>query len=375
MFRTALLVLAVVSLPSGAQNNNNAGFPVKWENWEFRWRILPRQGVVLSNVTFGGRAVLKFAAVAEVFVPYSSGQPRPMDQKEHPFGQNMILLEPGADCLPGGQCRAYGVDGRPAAKRAAVMIHEEAPSLVHLTAAGRARAKMLVVYSAYALGAYTYIVQWRFGEDGAIMPRIGLTGRLSHFGGDATNGTEVGAPERALAHVHNVFFCLDLDVDGQKNTVEEFNYTPAGANRDQGKGAWTPVTKEGGRELSPANFRSWRVVNYRSRNALDHPRSYELVPGGTGIYRGARDEKFAQADLWVTRYRAEEVPGLPLLADGLPRYANGEGVEEQDVVLWYMMSVHHQPRTEEWPDMPIEWVGFKLMPRDFLDTSPVAARR
>jgi Cu2+-containing amine oxidase len=40
-----------------------------------------------------------------------------------------------------------------------------------------------------------------------------------------------------------------------------------------------------------------------------------------------------------------------------------------------MLSVHHQPRTEEWPAMPIDWVGFKIMPRDFLDSSPIKARQ
>jgi hypothetical protein len=42
--------------------------------------------------------VLKFASVVEVFVPYDTGEPRPMDQRDNPFGQNMILLEPGVDC-------------------------------------------------------------------------------------------------------------------------------------------------------------------------------------------------------------------------------------------------------------------------------------
>ena len=44
-------------------------------------------------------------------------------------------LEPGPDCLPGGQCRAFGADGRSANRRAAVMLHEEAPSITHLNLA------------------------------------------------------------------------------------------------------------------------------------------------------------------------------------------------------------------------------------------------
>jgi primary-amine oxidase len=297
-----------------------------------------------------------------------------MDQHEHPFGKNMIPLEPGVDCLPGGQCQAFDKDGKPATRRAAVMLHEDAPAIVHLGRTQRTRAKMLTLWSAYALGDYTYIFQWRFGEDGCIMPRIGLTGRLAHFGGEEDEAAEVGANERALGHVHNFFYCLDFDVDGPKNTVEEFDYSPAGERAEKGKVHWAAVTKEGARELSPRSFRSWRVVNRESKNRLGLPRSYELVPGGTGIYRGAHDEPFAQGDLWVTRYKPDEVPGTKMLADGLPGYANGEDVAGQDVVLWYMMSVHHQPRTEEWPAMPVEWVGFKLMPRDFLDAGALGGK-
>jgi primary-amine oxidase len=52
---------------------------------------------------------------------------------------------------------------------------------------------------------------------------------------------------------------------------------------------------------------------------------------------------------------------------------NGESVENVDVVTWYMLSVHHQPRTEDWSAMPVDWCGFKIQPRDFLDKSPVKA--
>jgi primary-amine oxidase len=364
---------AAAGAPGGLPKAAQGGHTVEWEGWTFKWKILPRQGVVLTDVTFQGRSVLKYAGIAEVFVPYNSGSPRPQDQREHPFGENMIPLEPGADCLPGGKCRAYTADGTLTSKRAVVMIHEDAASLVYLGGEGRGRAKRLVLWSAYALGDYTYLVRWRFGEDGSIMPQVGLTGKLSHFGGDATNSVEVGADQRALGHVHNIFFCLDFDVDGPKNTVEEFNYTPAGRDREKATVTWTPITKETGRELKPEAFRSWRVVNYASKNRWNQPRSYEIVPGGTGIYRGAKQEKFAHADLWVTKFKADEVPGERLLSEALANHVNGESVENVDVVTWYMLSVHHQPRTEDWSAMPVDWCGFKIQPRDFLDKSPVKA--
>ena len=35
------------------------GHLVEWQGWSFKWRILPRQGVVLQHVSFQGRPVLK----------------------------------------------------------------------------------------------------------------------------------------------------------------------------------------------------------------------------------------------------------------------------------------------------------------------------
>ncbi len=371
----ALVAVLGAAAPAAAQDKvTDGGFPVKWEGWSFAWKVLDRQGVVLTNVTFQGKSVLKYAGIAEVFVPYNSGWPRPQDQRDHPFGRNLIFLEPGADCLPGGQCQAFGADGKPATKRAAVMLHEEAPSLVYLGGGGKAKSKMLVLWSAYALGDYTYLVQWRFRDDGCLMPQVGLTGRLSHFGGDDSNSVVVGPRTRALAHVHNVFFCLDFDVDGAKNTVEEFDYEAIGKEGEKAAGVWTALTKEGGRDLKPESFRSWRVVNYASKNKQGYSRSYEVIPGGTGIYRGSKREKFAHSDLWVTKFKPEEVPGTKLLADSLASYADYENVKDEDVVLWYMLSVHHQPKAEDWPAMPAEWYGFKVAPRDFLDASAVKPR-
>jgi primary-amine oxidase len=122
------------------------------------------------------------------------------------------------------------------------------------------------------------------------------------------------------------------------------------------------------------------VVNRGSKNVWNQPRSYELVPGGTGIFRGkyprsprqSGAEPFAHFELWVTRHHEGEAPTTKPLKETLPGLVNGEPVVNEDVVLWYMMSVHHQPRAEDWPAMPVEWHGFKLMPRDFLDRSPVA---
>jgi primary-amine oxidase len=102
------------------------------------------------------------------------------------------------------------------------------------------------------------------------------------------------------------------------------------------------------------------------------------VPSGNGLWRGGRDESFTHGDLWVTRYRAEEFPFSSAdqrpLKTALPAYLNDERVDGEDVVVWYVLHLHHLPRTEEYPAMPMEWVGFQLLPRDFLDRCPLSPR-
>jgi primary-amine oxidase len=358
------------------------GQRVEWEGWTFTWSIHPRAGLVLRDVSFRGRKVLKYAGLAEIFVPYNRGQPRPTDFGNGIANQMEEIL-PGKDCVSGSlRCQAFDPQGKEEGKRF-VMLHEESTGLSYKGKRGRAYGKKLTLWNVYNLSGYHYINRWTFRDDGCLMPEIGLTGSLNHTDiGDASpygsvvgktaNGDKVFAP----SHVHNIYYCLDFDIDGpDNNVVEEFNYRPDKRGSLSGKHNWTPILKESARPWSAENFRSWRVVNRNSKNALGLPRSYELLPGGNGIFRGGAAEEFAQAELWVTQYHAKEYAvEKRSLKDALASYLNEESVDGQDVVVWYVLHVHHIPRTEDWPAMPVDWVGFTLKPRDFLDSSPVTPK-
>jgi primary-amine oxidase len=350
------------------------GNRVTWEGWTFNWSIHPTNGMVLENVAFRGKSVLKYAGLAEIFVPYNRGYPRPEDFGAG-IGDRLIELFPGKDCIPNSLgCQAFNEKGKAEGKRV-VMLHEESTGLSYVGNLGRAYGKMLVLWCAYNLDGYFYISRWRFRSDGCLMPEIGLTGPLQHTGnGDpSAYGSLVGKDKVfAPSHVHNIYYCLDFDIDGTDNVVEEFNYQQDKPGSLSGKHSWTPIKKETSRPGSADNFRSWRVVNPKSKNDLGLPRSYELIPSGTGIYRGGHKEKFAQAELWVVRQNPKEHPNdYRRLSVALPGYLNDEDVEGKNVVLFYALHLHHLPRTEDWPGMPVEWAGFTLKPRDFLDRSPV----
>jgi len=391
LLTTAFVAFACLSLSQGQQTPPAASQPkdktdslivkdrhVTWEGWQFDWSIHPRNGLVIENVSFQNRSVLKYAGLAEIFVPYNRGEPRPEDFGGG-IGPRLIELFPGKDCVPAAtNCLAFNAQGETEGKRF-VMMHEESTGLAYVGNLGRAYGKNLVLWCAYNLSGYHYISKWNFREDGTLIPEIGLTGPLQHIGkGESSEyGSEVGKNKLfAPSHVHNIYYCLDFDIDGaDNNVVEEFNYEQDKPGSPSGKHRWTALTKECGRAANAETFRSWRVINPKSKNVLGLPRSYELVPGGNGIYRGAADEKFAHADLWVTRHHPKEHPNdnRPL-STILPKYLNDEPIEGQNVVLWYVVHLHHLPRTEDWPGMRVEWGSFTLRPRDFLDASTVQTK-
>jgi primary-amine oxidase len=370
------------------------GTRVQWQGWTFNWSLRGVEGLVLSDVHFQGRQVLKYAGIAEIFTPYDQGQPRPVDLSQNGLGEPRMPIVPGTDCSSGEWCKVFDAQGKEVGKGGVpmVMMHEERTGPNYLGQHGRAPGKTLVLWSAGrfagGLDGYTFIVRWKFRDDGTLIPEVGATGVPQHLktGDTSPTGSFIGVNAKkekvfAPSHVHSFLFRLDFAVDGEENTAEEFNWVKDKNNPGKANCSWTPILKETGRPCNPETFRSWRVVNYKSKNALGHPRSYQLLPGSTGIFRGNESpgEKATHADLWVTLYKPKEFPRSaadPRTAlEALPTYADGETVENKAVVLWYWLYFHHLPRSEDWLHQPMVWKSFELMPRDFLDGSPLQPQK
>lgn len=398
-----------VAWPQQPPPDPHKGHLVQWEGWSFRWSVRKIEGLVLTDVKFRGRQVLKHAGLCELQAPYAHGYRTRDLSMNVGFGTRIEELIVGKDCYPGSECNAYNADGKQEGKRV-VMMHEEPLGLMYFGKSGRAYGKMLVLWAMARFpgpgDGYVFILRWKFRNDGVLIPEIGATGTLQFPGsGERTwknskqqkgrgplvarksadlkedfpylanlkPGEEIVSP----SHVHCFCFRLDFDIDGAAhNAVEQFDYVSDEPGSALAKARWTRINKETGCRVSPETFRSWRIINLQSKNALGQHRSYQLFPGGNGAYRGDKDDPFSQADIWVTRYRSGEFPYSSAdrrrTEKALPEYVDGESVDGQDVVVWYMLAFQHQPRSEDWFEMPVAWNSFKLMPRDFLDRTPIS---
>jgi primary-amine oxidase len=197
-------------------------------------------------------------------------------------------------------------------------------------------------------------------------------------------GTLVDERTYAPFHQHFLVARLDLDVDGEANTVymteSEAPPDPHGLALVERS---TPVEREGGQDYDWSTQRAWKVVNPHRTNAHGTPVGYKLVPGGcfpamlgpdSPVLRRARAIGHT---LWVTPFdederwpcgefvvQSEEDRGLPVWT------AQDRPVEDTDVVLWYVFGIHHITRPEEWPVMSVDKVSFWLKPTGFFDRNP-----
>src|SRR5476651_334289 len=95
-----------------------------------------------------------------------------------------------------------------------VMMHEEKTGPNYLGAHGRAPGKTLILWSAGRFNGgydgYTFVVRWKFRDDGTLTPEIGATGVPQHIVTGETSptgafiGFHPGNKQKAFApsHVH-----------------------------------------------------------------------------------------------------------------------------------------------------------------------------
>ena len=396
-----------ISQPQGASFAAQ-GHEVRWQKWSLRVGFNPREGLVLYTVAYDGRPVLYRGSIAEMIVPYadpkaSSYHKNVFDLGEYGVGMMANSLALGCDCL--GTIRYF--DGHLADSRGrvvtiknAICVHEEDAGMLWKHTDWRTgqselrRSRRLAVSMVATVGNYDYGFYWYLYQDGSIQVEVKLTGIMNTTalapGESARYGTEVAPRLNAPYHQHYFNARLDLDVDGEANTVEEVNTqaAPPGPEDPHRSGFFaeaTPLWKESQarRNADPASARFWRVVNPGRKNGMGRPVAYRLCPGETAR-PFARPEAsvlkraaFLTSNLWVTpfhpdeRFPAGDYPNQHPGGDGLPRWTKADrDLADRDLVLWYTFGQTHVPRLEDWPVMPVSSVGFLLRPDGFFDSNP-----
>ena len=377
------------------------------------------------------RPVMYQGQLSEIYVPYMDPAfawyaRNFIDAGEFPAGGLAKPLLRGRDCPD----HAVYIDsintnsqGRPRTVPRTTCIYEREtgdPSWRHYEdeQPDSRKSRDLVVRTAAVVGNYDYLLDWIFRQDGSIEARVGATGLLEVKATSAVsaipptpaagpvNATAVDALQAGTAadaygrfldrnvigvnHDHYFSYRLDLDVDGADNRFVADRLVTQELPADHPRRSlWVQephaaqTEQDAQLDINLAQPALWRILSTSRRNAVGYPTSYQLMPGRNANHLFVADDYslrragFIDHHLWVTpydpdeRFAAGDHPTLSEPGMGLPAWTEANrSISDEDLVIWHTVGMHHLPRAEDWPVMPVMWHGFELRPFDFFDRNP-----
>ncbi|MDU6109635.1 MAG: stalk domain-containing protein [Klebsiella pneumoniae] len=389
---------------------------------------LSRVGPILSTVTYNDngtkRQVMYEGSLGGMIVPY--GDPDVgwyfkayLDSGDYGMGTLTSPIVRGKDAPSNAVLLDETIadyTGKPTTIPGAVAIFERyaGPEYKHLEMGKpnvSTERRELVVRWISTVGNYDYIFDWVFHDNGTIGIDAGATGIEAVKGvlaktmhdpsakEDTRYGTLIDHNIVGTTHQHIYNFRLDLDVDGENNTLvamdPEVKPNTAGGPRTstmQVNQYTIDSEQKAAQKFDPGTIRL--LSNTSKENRMGNPVSYQIIPYAGGTHPAATGAKFAPDEwiyhrlsfmdkqLWVTRYYPTErypegkYPNRSAHDTGLGQYAkDDESLTNHDDVVWITTGTTHVARAEEWPIMPTEWAHALLKPWNFFDETPTLGEK
>jgi primary-amine oxidase len=411
-----------ISEPEG-KNYTITGNTLHWRNWDFHVRLDSRVGLVLSTVTYNDkgskRKVMYEGSLGGMIVPY--GDPDVgwyfkayLDSGEYGMGTLTSPIQPGKDAPQNAvllEATLADYTGKPAQVPNAIAVFERyaGPEFKHQEMGKpnlSTERRELVVRWISTVGNYDYVFDWVFAENGTIGINAGATGIEAVKGVQARTMQDPSAAEDTrygtlldhnivgTTHQHIYNFRLDLDVDGENNSLTEVDPRVAENTRGGPRTSTMQTVQrtvateaQAAQKFDPSTIRL--LSNNAKTNKVGNPVSYQLIPYAGGTHPIAKGANFAKEEwinhrlsfmdrqLWVTRYDAEErfpegkYPNRSNKDTGLGQFTrDDQPIVNTDNVVWLTTGTTHVARAEEWPIMPTEWVHALIKPWNFFSETP-----
>ncbi|KAG9039037.1 hypothetical protein FRB95_012748 [Tulasnella sp. JGI-2019a] len=413
--------------PEGVSFKMLGGNVLKWQSWKMHIGFGPRQGLILSTITYNDageiRPVMYRLCLAEMIVPY--GAPAHPHARKHVFdfgeygvgvGTNELSL--GCDCvgkvhyLPASY---ISHDGTAVVLKRAICIHEEDAGILwkhtdyRVGGRGHAvRSRRLVISMMATLGNYEYGFAYHFYLDGTIEFETKLTGIMNTYiiaeGELPPHGTQVSPGVNAQFHQHIFSLRVDPMIDGLDNTVVQSDVVcdeaiTGSAENYAGNGFTAKDLRITSSDLAvqdydAVNDRRWRIVNpKRLHYSSGKESSYGIMADGAWVVlKSAKDSwvrqraAFAEHHVWVMkdvegangserqwpagRYVLQTRSHPPDSIGNWIKEDGSKSLEGTDVILFLTVGKTHITRPEDWPVMPSEHMRVTFKPQSFFERNP-----
>ncbi len=340
--------------------------------WEMCWESRIRENLVLSDVHYTPpdgetRRIISTARLSQLHVAYDDSDVTYNDITQFGLGGSYLIQLTEDDC-PTGELLTIRT-------QPALCVWHSPGQDSYRTSTRSVEAESLTLFSVSQVGAYAYIVNWKFYADGAIEPQIGASGALQRSTAqlELPFGRQLQGDDDTLwlSHTHNYYWRLDFDLgeSGVDDVVSESNITLSADGRREA--VETVFTNEIARRVNPEDGRTWTIWDkLENGTPVEGNTGYRLDPVRAGHRLVRKDiEPYTDYDVFVTvandceRFASQNARFNPDCLNHVLQYTEDEEpLDNKDIVLWHRVSFHHLPRNEDQRHMHTHWDGFTLEP-------------
>lgn len=390
---------------------------VEYLGWTFYVAHTRALGVMLFDVRFKGERVLYELSMQEAAAQYGGFQPKAATTVYHDthfqLGADLFPLVAGFDCPFGATFWNVTVHDRNATtvNPDAICIFEAdagfplsrhraggAANDYGFSNLGVVKASLLTLRSIATVGNYDYLFDYAFHVDGSLEITVRASGYLQSspfYREQGAWGPRIHEATQGSLHDHVLTWKADFDVLGTANRLQVTELRAVNTTQP-----WWPELGEfeqlrlEARDVATETELSWAengqtmyAVNAAAaKNRWGSPRGYRIVPGKSNIRLSTlrspfsrRNTALSKAHLAVTRHHDAEPWGNSVQNLNLPsrpqqdfaKFFDGESVEDEDLVVWLNLGMHHFTRAEDIPVTLYSEAVSSIMfaPQNFFDNA------
>lgn len=356
-------------------------------DFEFYFGFNKDIAVTLYDIKYKGKRIFYELGLQEALAHYAGADPKSSGtaflDNYYGFGPNVFELVKGYDCPLNADYvdTTLHMDGNTTTNYDSICLFEADagfPIQRHTTGKMASVTKNINFNLRFVstIGNYDYAFTYTFSLDGSIEVMVRASGYIqsTYYALNEEYGYRIEKHLSGSMHDHVLTFKADLDINGPKNTFETLKFVPAKVKypwskevRNTMKVTRDFLTSEDDAKINwaPNGAAIYTIVNKDTPNPWGEYPGYRIMPGhGTPIHSTVQDSSilkesahFGTHHMYVTKHKDTEKQlshssnnmdsGKPVV--NFAKFFDGENLEQEDIVLWFNLGMHHIPHTGDLP--------------------------
>ncbi|KAK3312611.1 copper amine oxidase [Apodospora peruviana] len=367
---------------------------VEFMGWSFYLSFTRTLGLAFYDIRFKGERVLYELSLQEAAAQYAGYQPKAANTVYHDtyysFGTYAATLVEGYDCPFGSTLLniSFPEGDREEVHPAGLCIFEQDsgyPLARHRTGGssdfgfsnlGTVKGSALHLRAVYTVGNYDYMFDYAFHLDGSIETEVRASGYLQsspYYKSQGRFGPRISQGTQGSYHDHILNFKADFDILDTKNSLQVTELVVVNQTQpwyeelgtfEQMEFNTTVMETEKQFNWAANGQAMYSVVNNDQTNAWGEKRGYRIIPGKSNIHLSIANSPWTRkqsgmlkSHLAVTKQHDTETYSNSWQNINMPeapqhdflKFFDGESVDDEDIVLWFNLGMHHFTRAEDIP--------------------------